>query len=74
MIIDIESSDQLLDHLRATKRIGSQEKPRAVGRSPLEYLNESERARQARAALDLIEACPASLSKLVEIFVRGITS
>jgi len=27
MIINIESSDQLLDYLRATKRIGSQEKP-----------------------------------------------
>src|SRR5258707_2960449 len=27
MIIDIESSDQLLGYLRATERIGSQEKP-----------------------------------------------
>ena len=27
MIIDIESSDQLLGYLRATKRIGSHEKP-----------------------------------------------
>jgi 5-methylthioribose kinase len=27
MITDIESNDQLLDYLRATKRIGSQEKP-----------------------------------------------
>ena len=47
---------------------------RAVGRSPLEYLNESERARQARATLDLIAARPASLSELVEIFAGGIAS
>jgi 5-methylthioribose kinase len=45
---------------------------RAVGRSPLEYLNESERDRQTRAALNLIEACPASLSQLIELFIRGI--
>jgi 5-methylthioribose kinase len=61
-----------LEH-RAVKHTSACLLARAVGRSPLEYLNESERARQARAALDLIEACPASLSELVEIFVRGIT-
>jgi 5-methylthioribose kinase len=59
---------------RAVKHTSACLLARAVGRSPLEYLNEFERARQARAALDLIEACPASLSELVEIFVRGITS
>jgi 5-methylthioribose kinase len=47
---------------------------RAVGRSPLEYLNESERARQTGAALHLIETCPASLSQLVELFVGRIAS
>ena len=47
---------------------------RVVGRSPLEYLNESERARQNRAAVNLIETCPTSLSQLVELFVRGIAS
>jgi 5-methylthioribose kinase len=45
---------------------------RAVGRSPLEYLSDSERANQSRAALDLIKASPGSLSELVEIFIRGI--
>src|SRR5260370_18007175 len=38
---------------------------RAVGRSPLEYLNDSERAAQTHAALDLIEAAPTTLSELV---------
>lgn len=47
---------------------------RAVGRSPLEYLNDSERAAQTHAALDLIETSPATLSKLVEIFARRIMS
>ncbi|HZC34951.1 MAG TPA: phosphotransferase, partial [Chthoniobacterales bacterium] len=47
---------------------------RAVGRSPLEYLSDSERANQSRAAFDLINASPDSLSELVEIFVRGIRS
>jgi aminoglycoside phosphotransferase (APT) family kinase protein len=59
---------------RAVKHTSGCLLARAVGRSPLEYLNESERARQARAALNLIEASPASLSELVEIFVRGIAS
>jgi 5-methylthioribose kinase len=47
---------------------------RAVGRSPLEYLNESERTRQTDAALHLIETGPASLLQLVELFVGKITS
>jgi tRNA A-37 threonylcarbamoyl transferase component Bud32 len=45
---------------------------RAVGRSPLEYLNQSERDRQTRVALSLIEVCPTSLSQLVELFAKGI--
>jgi 5-methylthioribose kinase len=60
-----------LEH-RATKHTIACLLARAVGRSPLEYLNESERDRQTRAALNLIEACPASLSQLVELFIRGI--
>jgi 5-methylthioribose kinase len=47
---------------------------RAVGRSPLEYLNESERDRQTRAALDLIRVSPTSVSQLVELFAKGIES
>jgi 5-methylthioribose kinase len=47
---------------------------RAVGRSPLEYLNESERARQTDATLHLIKTHPGSLSQLVELFVRRIAS
>jgi 5-methylthioribose kinase len=60
-----------LEH-RATKHTIACLLARAVGRSPLEYLNESERDRQTRAALNLIEACPASLSQLVDLFIRGI--
>jgi 5-methylthioribose kinase len=60
-----------LEH-RATRHTIACLLARAVGRSPLEYLNESERDRQTRAALNLIEACPASLSQLVELFIRGI--
>jgi hypothetical protein len=45
---------------------------RAVGRSPLEYLNESERDRQTRVALNLIESGSTSLSQLVELFAKGI--
>jgi len=47
---------------------------RTVGRSPLEYLNESERDRQTRAALNLIEVIPTSVSQLVELFAKGIES
>ena len=47
---------------------------RTVGRSPLEYLNESERDRQTRAAVNLIEASPTSLAQLVEIFAKEIES
>jgi 5-methylthioribose kinase len=60
-----------LEH-RATKHATACLLARAVGRSPLEYMNESERTRQARAALNLIESRPASLSELIEVFVRGI--
>jgi len=47
---------------------------RTVGRSPLEYLNESEQDRQTRAALNLIEVRPTSLSQLVELFAKEIES
>jgi 5-methylthioribose kinase len=59
---------------RATRHTVACLLARAVGRSPLEYLNESERARQTRVAVDLVETGPASLSQLVELFVRGIAS
>jgi 5-methylthioribose kinase len=59
---------------RATRHAAACLLARAVGRSPLEYLDQSERTRQTRAALHLIETCPASLSQLVELFVRGIAS
>jgi 5-methylthioribose kinase len=45
---------------------------RAVGRSPLEYLSESERSRQARVGLQLMATGPVSISELVQIFVSGI--
>jgi 5-methylthioribose kinase len=47
---------------------------RTVGRSPLEYLNEFERDRQTRAALNLIDVSPTSLSQLLEVFANGIES
>jgi len=62
-----------LEH-RAVKHTSACLLARAVGRSPLEYLNDSERAAQTQAALDLIEAAPATLSELVEIFARRIMS
>jgi aminoglycoside phosphotransferase (APT) family kinase protein len=62
-----------LEH-RATKHAIACLLARAIGRSPLEYLTESERARQTGAALHLIEICPASLAQLVDLFVRRIAS
>jgi len=62
-----------LEH-RAVKHTSACLLARAVGRSPLEYLNDSERSAQTQAALDLIEAAPATLSELVEIFARRIMS
>jgi 5-methylthioribose kinase len=62
-----------LEH-RATRHTTACLLARAVGRSPLEYLNESERARQVHTALHLIETGPASVSQLVELFVRGLAS
>jgi aminoglycoside phosphotransferase (APT) family kinase protein len=62
-----------LEH-RAVKHTSACLLARAVGRSPLEYLNDSERAAQTHAALALIESAPATLSELVEIFARRIMS
>src|SRR5260370_12187251 len=59
---------------RAVKHTSACLLARAVGRSPLEYLNASERSAQTQAALDLIEAPPATLSDLLEIFAtRNMT-
>jgi 5-methylthioribose kinase len=46
---------------------------RTVGRSPLEYLNESEQRKQAGAALRLMAIQPGSIPELAQIFVREIT-
>jgi 5-methylthioribose kinase len=42
---------------------------RVAGRSPLEYLDESERARQREAVLALLSYPPGSVAGLVEGFV-----
>ncbi|HYF51555.1 MAG TPA: phosphotransferase [Planctomycetota bacterium] len=43
---------------------------RAAGRSPLEYLNDEERSRQKRIVVDMMGARCASVSKLIEEFVK----
>jgi hypothetical protein len=42
---------------------------RVAGRSPLEYLGESERARQREAVLELLQYPPESVPALVVDFV-----
>jgi aminoglycoside phosphotransferase (APT) family kinase protein len=45
---------------------------RVAGRSPLEYLSETERRAQQRAVLDLLAALPTTLDQLVARFLAGI--
>lgn len=45
---------------------------RVAGRSPLEYLSESERARQAEAVIDLMAAPPNDVPMLIESFRQRI--
>jgi 5-methylthioribose kinase len=45
---------------------------RTAGRSPLEYLSDSERRKQRDAALHLITHCPATVPDLIENFGQKI--
>lgn len=45
---------------------------RVAGRSPLEYLDKNERARQRRAVVDLMQATPATIDDLVPQFLERL--
>jgi hypothetical protein len=45
---------------------------RVAGRSPLEYLDQEERARQRRAATALMRQPPRRVSELIEGFVAAL--
>jgi len=45
---------------------------RVVGRSPLEYLNDEERARQRQAVLRIMPAAPATIADLVAMFEEDL--
>ena len=45
---------------------------RVDGRSPLEYLTESERARQRRVVLQLMQRPPSGVPELIEAFAAGL--
>jgi 5-methylthioribose kinase len=45
---------------------------RVAGRSPLEYLGETERDRQKEAVLSLMRQCPDSLAELIDCFEKEI--
>jgi len=59
---------------RATKNTAACLLARTAGRSPLEYLSDTERRKQRDAALYLITHCPASVPDLIEGFGRKIQS
>ena len=59
---------------RATKNTAACLLARTAGRSPLEYLSDSERRKQRDAALYLITHCPATVPDLIESFGRKIES
>jgi 5-methylthioribose kinase len=45
---------------------------RVRGRSPLEYLNDAERARQCAAVLPLMQNPPRTIPELIDAFTRGL--
>ena len=45
---------------------------RVAGRSPLEYLDATQRARQAEVVLDLMTDAPDELAKLINAFLQRI--
>ena len=45
---------------------------RAAGRSPLEYLDDDERARQREAVLGIMSAAPARIANLISIFEEAL--
>jgi aminoglycoside phosphotransferase (APT) family kinase protein len=66
---------QSLDYeARATRHLCACLLARVAGRSPLEYLDETERARQRHAVIALIAEPPATISDLITRFERSLNA